>query len=348
MTARTMFAMVVDEPGAPEVLQPRELPVPEPGPGQARIRVAWAGMTPVDAMVRRERLPWMPVTYPLVPGMEHTGVVDAVGEGVDAALVGRQVLSRQSFGGYAEYSLARAAGLIELPAGIGLKVGAAYRGCSATAWYALHGAARVRAGDRVLVHSAAGAVGAMALQIARDAGAKVCGLAGGPGKVEFASGFLADPQGTVLDYLRDDWVERARAFAAPGGFDVILDGNGGPAAAHNATLVGALGRIVYVGATAGTYPEATPVAQLITKCFAVGGLDLRAAEAKMERAADPHLHEAIVGGRWRVPVSESVPLAEVAALHRRLETRQVMGRAVIEVGGDRVGGGRLVGSGAGA
>ena len=334
MTTRTMFAMVVDEPGAPEVLQPRELPVPEPGPGHARIRVAWAGMNPVDAMVRRERLPWMPVSYPLVPGMEHTGVVDAVGEGVDPALIGRRVLSRQSFGGYAEYSVARAAGLIELPPGIDLKVGAAYRGCSATAWYALHGAARVRAGDRVLVHSAAGAVGAMALQIARDAGAKVCGLAGGPRKVEFASGFLADPEGTVLDYLRDDWVERARAFAGPGGFDVILDGNGGPAAAHNTALLGALGRVVYVGATAGSYPEATPVAQLITRCISVGGLDLRAAEAKMARAADAPLHEAIPAGRWRVPVSESVPLAEVAALHRRLETRQVMGRAVIEVGGD--------------
>jgi NADPH2:quinone reductase len=332
-TSDTMRAMVVDAPGGPEVLVARRLPIPEPGAGQLRIKVAYAGMNPLDAMVRRERLAWLPVAYPLVPGMEHTGVVDAVGEGVDPALVGRRVLSRQGFGGYAEYSVASAAAVIFLPDGISLEVGAAYRGCTSTAWYALHGAARVREGDRVLVHSAAGAVGAMALQIARDAGARVCGLAGGPAKQAFAAGILSDPRGTVLDYLRDDWVEQARAFAGPDGFDVILDGNGGPNAARNLELIGVLGRLVYIGATAGAPAPAVPTPVLIARCFSVSGVDLRSAETKLGRVADTVINEAFLAGRWRAPLSEVVPLSAVADLHRRLEARELMGRVVIEVGG---------------
>lgn len=334
MTERRMRAMVVHEPGGPEALQPAESPVPRPGPGEARLRVAYAGMNPVDAMLRRARLEWMPVRYPFTPGIEHTGVVEAVGEGVDDALIGARVLSRVSFGGYAEHSLAPAAALVRLPDGMSLAVGAAYRGCSATAWYALHGAARVAAGDRVLVHSAAGAVGAMAMQVARDAGAKVCGLAGGPAKVAFARGLLADPAGEVLDYLQPDWPAQARAFAGAGGFDIILDGNGGAAAEANHGLVGVLGRIVHLGATAGAPAASVPTPQLIAGSYSIGGFTLRAVEAKMGVVADPIILREVLAGRWRVPVSEVVPLAEVAALHARLEARQVMGRALIEVGGE--------------
>lgn len=339
-----MRSMVVQEPGGPEALQPTELPVPQPGPGEARLRVAYSGMNPVDAMLRRARLEWMPVRYPFTPGIEHTGVVDAVGEGVDAALIGARVLSRVSFGGYAEYSLAPAAALLRLPDAMSLAVGAAYRGCSSTAWYALHGAARIKAGDRVLVHSAAGAVGAMAMQIARDAGAEVCGLAGGPAKVAFARELLASTAvgsaagaagatGAVLDYLQPDWPVQARAFAGPGGFDIILDGNGGADAAANHGLIGVLGRIVHLGATAGAPAASVPTPQLIAGSYSIGGMTLRAVEAKMGAVADPIILREVLVGRWRVPVSEVVPLAEVAALHARLEARQVMGRALIEVGG---------------
>lgn len=328
-----MRAMVVREPGGPEALQPAELPLPQPGPGEARLRVAYVGMNPVDAMLRRARLDWMPVRYPFTPGIEHTGIVDAVGEGVESGLVGARVLSRMSFGGYAEWSVAPAASLLRLPDEMSLATGAAYRGCSATAWYALHGAARVAAGDRVLVHSAAGAVGAMALQVARDAGAKVCGLAGGPAKVAFARALLADPAGEVLDYLQPDWPALARAFAGPGGFDVILDGNGGEAAVANHGLVGVLGRIVHLGATAGAPAAVASTPQLIAGSYSVGGLTLRAVEAKLGAVADPVIVREVLAGRWRVPVSEVVPLAEVAALHARLEARQLMGRALIEVAG---------------
>jgi len=332
----TMRAMIVAEPGGPGALQPADLPVPQPGPGQVRLRVAYVGMNPLDAMLRRERLPWLPVPYPFTPGLEHSGVVDAVGDGVDADLVGKRVLSRLGLGGYAEYSIIAAAGLVELPPEMPLKVGAAFRGCTSTAWYALHASARVQPGETVLIHSAAGAVGAMAMQIARDAGARVCGLAGGPEKVAYAADLLASDEGVVIDYLKPDWVDHARAFAGEGGFDVILDGNGGPTSDINRTLVGVLGRIVHIGSTSGTPASSVPPAMMISKSFSEGGIDLRSVENKLGGTAEPLIIDAVVRGTWRVPISEVVPLADVAALHARLESRQIKGRAVIEVGGEDV------------
>jgi len=324
-----MRAALIREPGGPEALEICDVPVPVPGPGQARIKVAYVGMNPVDAMVRRERLPWMPVEYPLIAGLEHTGVVDSVGEGVDPKRVGSRVISRSSFGGYAEYSLAPADTLIPLDDRIDLKTGCAYRGASFTAWHALHLSARLREGDRVLVHSAAGAIGIMALQIATEAGARPVGLAGGPDKVAFAEKLTACP---AVDYLAEGWPSRAIETAEGQRFDIIIDGNGGPNAHHNRDLVARLGRIVYVGATAGDYPAPLSVPELIAGSFSVGGITLTDIEVETGGDVDRHIIDRVATGAWTVPVTEEMDLAEVGELHRRLEARQLMGRAVIRVG----------------
>jgi NADPH2:quinone reductase len=327
----TMRAYVIEAPGPPESLQPREVPIPVPGPGMLRLRVAFVGMNPVDALVRRERLDWMPVQYPFTPGLEHTGVVDAVGPDVDPSWLGRRVLSRISFGGYADYSLAPVKGLLEVPEGMSLRDGCVYRGCSYTAWHALFRCARLEAGERVLIHSAAGAVGLMALQIARDAGGKVVGACGGPEKVTWVEsfGFAA-----VVNYLAPDWAAQAAAHVQGRGFDVIVDGNGGANAEHNYELIAPLGRIVYLGAMAGANPAPVSIATLIAKSFSVGGMTLRQVEEPPGSAAAQAIIEAVRSGRWRLPIGEIVPLARVADLHRRLESRLVRGRAVIEVGGE--------------
>ncbi len=331
MTATTMRALVIDEPGGPEALQLREVPVPEPGPGEARVKVAWVGMNPVDTMVRRERLDWMPVSYPLIAGLEHSGVIDAVGPGVDQAMVGRPVLSRSTFGGYADYSCAPADLLLPLDERIDLRTGCAYRGASFTAWHALHLCARVQAGDRVLVHSAAGAIGIMLLQMARDAGALPFGLAGGAAKLEFAEQLTGCP---AIDYLQPDWPQQARAAAQGESFNVIIDGNGGPNARRNYDLVAPLGRIVYIGATAGSYPEPVPIPRLISGSFSVGGMTLTQIESDDSGDVNRQIVNRIVSGDWTVPISEQVELEQVPDLHRRLEGRQVMGRAVIRIGGE--------------
>lgn len=319
-----MVAMVVPEPGPPAALKCRTLPKPQPVAGQVRIQVAYVGLNPVDAMLRRQRLDWLPVTYPFIPGAEHSGIIDAVGPGVDAGWIGRRVLSRRSFGGYAQFSVAPVAGLVRLDDRISLKLGCAYRGCTFTAWHALHSMGRLREGDRVLIHSAAGAIGIMAMQIATEAGATVVGLAGGSAKVEFARRYGSN----IIDYLKAEWPQEAARLVRDGRFDLILDGNGGPNAAYNPELIAPLGRILYIGNTAGRFPHPFEAQQLIGGSYWVGGMTLQQIEAVVpDLTAD--LVEAIATGRWQIPVTETVRLSDVTRAHERLEARELCGRVVI-------------------
>ncbi|MEZ5514977.1 MAG: zinc-binding alcohol dehydrogenase family protein [Steroidobacteraceae bacterium] len=330
---QTMRAMVVNEPGSPDVLQPVQLPVPEPGAGRVRLRVAFVGMNPVDALVRRERLDWMPVRYPFVPGLEHTGVVDRVGPDVDPSWLGQRVLSRVSFGGYADYSIAAAGTLLRVPPELSLLEGCVYRGCSYTAWHALFKVAQLASGDRLLVHSAAGAVGIMALQMAASVGATAVGLLGNVDKIDWVRSFH---EGPIISYLDESWVSHALQASGGGGYDVIIDGNAGPTAERNFDLVARLGRIVYLGAMSGSPAPPVPVARLIDKSCLIAGMTLRQIEEPPGSAADREILGAIVAKRWKLPISEVVPLAHAADLHRRLEARQLKGRAVVEVGGEKV------------
>lgn len=322
-----MSAIVVAAPGPPSALKLLRLPVPHPGPGAVRLKVAFVGLNLIDAMLRRERLDWLPVTYPFIPGAEHTGIVDEIGDGVHPAWLGRRVLSRLSFGGYAQYSIAPAAGLVRLDDRMSLKTGCAYRGASLTAWHALHSLGRIQPGESVLVHSAAGAIGIMAIQIALDQGARPIGLAGGPAKVQFGEQFGA----LVIDYLQPDWPERA--LAANGGrrFDVILDGNSGPSAERNYELVAPLGRIVFFGASAGRYPLPVAVERLVNNSCSVSGMTLRQIEGLTGAGAEQLIVAKIVEGQWKVPISEVRPLQDAAELHRLLEARALKGRVVMAV-----------------
>jgi NADPH2:quinone reductase len=326
-----MRAMVIDAPGPPAGLTLRQIPVPTPGEGQALLKVAYVGMNPLDGMARAGKVDFLPITWPFVPGLEKTGVVVAVGPGVDSSLMGRRCIARLGFGGYADHALSAAKLLLPLDPRIDLKTGCVYRGCSFTAWHGLYKAGRLQKGETVLIHSAAGAIGIMAMQIAKDAGCQVIGLCGGARKVAYAKSFGPDH---VFDYTQPDWPEHVKAATHNCGCDVILDGNGGPNAAYNVDLAAKLGRIVHIGATAGSYPAPVPIPTLIFKNIAVVGMNLAPIEDPPGGATDRTIIEAVATGRWRVPISETVEFTEVAELHARLESRQVMGRAVVKVGGD--------------
>jgi NADPH2:quinone reductase len=327
----SMRAMMADAPGAPSVLQLKTVAVPTPGEGQALMKVAYVGMNPLDAMARAGKIDFLPITWPFIPGLEKTGIVTAVGAGVDPALVGQRVIARSEFGGYGEFAVVKAKLLLKLDPRIDLKTGCVYRGCSFTAWHGLYKAGRLQKGETVLVHSAAGAIGIMAVQIAKDAGCMVIGLCGGPDKVAYAKSFGAD---NVFDYLQPDWADQAKAATHGKGFDVILDGNGGPNAEKNVGLAASLGRIVYIGATAGSYPTPVPIPTLIFKNISVVGMNLAPIEDPPGSATDQAIIDAAATGRWKVPISEVVDLENTADLHIRLEARKVMGRAVIRVGSE--------------
>jgi NADPH:quinone reductase len=255
-------------------------------------------------------------------------VVDAVGPGVSPDLIGRRVISRSSFGGYADYSLAPAAKLLMLDDRIDLKTGAVYRGAAFTAWHALHKAARLQSGETVLVHSAAGAVGAMLVQIAKDAGATVIGLAGSQAKVDYAKSFGAD---AAFDYTKDAWIAQVKAATNDRGVDVIIDCNGGPNFPKNFEVIAPLGRIFSIGVTGGGQPPPIPFGVLSGKSFSVGGMTLTQVESPPGSDVDKQIIAAVASGRWRVPLGETVPLERVAELHTRLEARALMGRGIVAV-----------------
>jgi NADPH2:quinone reductase len=326
----TMRAIVAEQPGGPDSLILKTVPVPAPGPGQARIQVAYSALNPLDTHARANRIKWGHPGFPFVPGYEYAGRVDAVGDGVDPALVGRRVAAMSEWGGNADYALATAARLVMVPDAFNWKLGAVFATCAATSWHLVHSAARVGPGTTLLVHSAAGAVGALTTQIAVEAGATVFGLAGGPDKVAFARQFGA---AEVLDYLDGEWVRKLKDLTGGRGVDAIIDGNAGPDAPRNYEAIAPLGNVIYLGAMAGQAP-AVSIPQLIGKSFSVTGFVQFFHQARSRGAENAEIVAALSSGRWRIPVEQVFPLEEVPRAQALFEGRRLVGRSLIEVGGE--------------
>ena len=165
-----MRAIVADVPGGPEVLTLKDILIPEPGPGQARVRVAYSDLNPLDTHARAKRVAWNAPTFPYTPGYEYSGLVDKVGVGVEASLVGKRVASVGEWGGNAEYAIATAARLSMIPEGFDWQTGTIYQTGAYSAWHLVHTVGKVKPGMSVLFHSGAGSVSIMGSQIAREAG----------------------------------------------------------------------------------------------------------------------------------------------------------------------------------
>ena len=325
-----MRVFLADQPGPPGSLYARDLPIPEPGYGQLRIRVAYTTLNPLDVLIRQGRVTWMQRTWPFVPGLEISGRVDKVGVGVDMTWQGKAVTSATDFGGAAEYVIVAANKVTPLIEPLGWIVGTAWRVPTLTAWYLLNNAAKVKPGEWVVVHSAAGAVGAMAVQIARDMGARVIGLAGGAAKVGYARGLGADH---VLDYREPGWPAEVKKLTGDGA-SLIIDGNGGEIALKNNQAIAAQGRIFYIGATSGVPAPQVPPQLLIARSISVGGFNLNSIPEATITADEPRLIAKLVEKRWRFPVGEIADLDAMPDFHARFEARALMGRTVFKVGGD--------------
>ncbi|HKZ74952.1 MAG TPA: zinc-binding dehydrogenase [Steroidobacteraceae bacterium] len=326
----TMRAAYIQEACGPEGLTVRDLPIPEPGAGQVRVRVAYAALNPLDTHARAFRIKWGHPGFPFVPGYEYSGRVDAVGPGVDTALIGRRVASHGEWGGNGELALATAAHVVPIPDRLSWQLGAAFSTSAVTAWHLVHSAGRVGEGTHLVVHSAAGSVGALVTQIAKEAGAVVYGLVGGADKVAYARQFGADH---LIDYRGENWPARFKVLSGGRGADVIIDGNAGPGAVKNYEVVAPLGNVIYIGAMDGQAPEVN-VSMLIGKSFSVTGFVQFFHQAKTGGAENAEIAEKLATGRWRIPIERVFALDEVAEAHRLFEARALRGRSLIRVGGD--------------
>jgi NADPH2:quinone reductase len=325
-----MKAMIADAPGAPDVLELREIPIPEPGPREVRLRVAYAALNPLDTHARAARVAYMAPDFPFTPGIEFSGLVDAVGDGVDPVWIGKRVVSEKHWGGCAEYATTPVDNLLEIPEGFDWILGTVFHTCVYSSWHALYTAGRLRSDDRVLLHSAAGAIGAMSAQIAGDAGANVLGLCS-PAKFDFARSYGADH---VFSSSDPDWPARVLEATEGHGADLIIDGIAGPEAPKNFEAAAPLGQVIYMGAVGGYAPPVDISRELYAKSIAVRGYMVYVAMAATGGAELPEIHDALLSGRWKAPISEIVDLENTPDLHRRFEARELMGRNLIRVGGE--------------
>lgn len=298
-----MKAAIITEPGGPEVLEVREVPDPVPGPGQVRVRVKAAGVQPFDLAIREGwRPPYATGELPDIPGNELAGIVDAVGDGVEAWRPGDEVLGFTLLGGYAEYVVVPADQLVRKPASMPWEVAGGFTAGAQTAELAWE-EVEPGPGDVVLVHGAAGNVGGFAVQLARLRGARVIGTAR-PEHHAYLRSLRAEP----VDY-RDDLVDRVRALA-PDGVDVVLDSAGREALDATVALAKDLSRTrtlyehergpqVGVATLSGTR-SAERLARLVSEYDEGRITSLIRATYPLEKAADAHRQLETGHGRGKI------------------------------------------------
>src|SRR5690606_23486867 len=212
-----MKAIRVERPGGPEVLKLQDVPLPEPGPGQARVRIHHIGVNYIDIY---HRTGLYPLDLPFTPGSEAAGVVDAVGEGVTEVKVGDRVAYAMHRGSYAEYAVVPAWILAPLPDEISFETAAAVMLQGLTAHYLTHSTFPIQPGHKVLVHAAAGGVGLLLVQMAKARGATVFGTVSTQAKAELAKAAGADE---VILYTQEDFAEAIQTITGGEGLDCVYD-----------------------------------------------------------------------------------------------------------------------------
>lgn len=366
-----MKRVVIHRPGGYERLVLEDVPAPEPAAGEVAIDVAAAGVNFADSFVRMGLYASAKalVGYPITPGFDVAGRVAALGDGVEAPAIGTPVLGMTLFGGYAGRVCLPAEQVAPVPGHWLLTTAAGLPTAFLTAWYALHELGSVRAGQQVLVHSAAGGVGQALVQLARQAGAEVTGVVGAPHKVAAVERLGA---AAIDKWNRPLW--RMAEQCAPGGFDLVLDANGvttlGGSYAHLAPggrLIvygfhgmfrkvrsdGAAGRVHWPRLIAAVLrtPRFSPLNMVSHNRGVLGfNLSFMADRRALLRAGlDRVMALAEAGGIEPIPVT-AYPVERVAEAQRDLESGQTVGKLVLTFDGDRAGadtGGAVAAPGAG-
>lgn len=333
-TTGTMNAIRLHAFGPAENLTYEAVPTPVAAPGQVRIAVAAAGVHLLDTTLRQGiqgPAPALP-ELPTVPGREVAGTVDALGPGTDPSWLGRSVVVHLGFapGGYAEYAVADADRLHPVPPGLGPAEAVAMIGTGRTTLGILQFAG-LGPDSTALIPAAAGGIGTLLVQYARNAGATVIALAGGPAKTALAA---ANGAHLAVDYTAPDWPDAVRAHA-PGGATVLFDSVGGATARAALGLLAPRARHLVFGWSAGPLTltdaeRADLTARGITTRNVLGPAMLQAVGAPDPlRVLETRALAEAAAGRLR-PAVQRHPLAEAASAHRALQTRATTGKVVLE------------------
>jgi NADPH2:quinone reductase len=327
-----MRALVLNGPGKPETLQMAELPIPEPGMGEIRVRVYATSLNPVDYKVSMNGLPgWV---YPFVLGVDVAGVVDKVGEGVTGWKPGDRVVYHGNTtkpGGFAEYAITTAHTVAAIPEQLTFTEAAAFPCAGLTAYQLLQRKMNIKLGQSVLIHAGAGGVGGYAIQLAKALGAAVILTTASSGSFEHVRSLGAD---VTIDYQNDNIQERVLEATAGLGVDLIVNTLNRATAQTDLTLLAFGGQL---GCIAGA-PETVADFQPSSKTFTLHKVMLGGAHASNNHAAQADLAtmasefmKLMVDKKVSAMVTEVISLEDVPSELTRLSERHVKGKIVVRM-----------------
>ncbi|BBC71424.1 NAD(P)H-quinone oxidoreductase [Altererythrobacter sp. B11] len=326
----TMNVVAIAEPGGPEVLKLEQRPVPQPGPDEVLVKVAWAGVNRPDVLQRQGLYPPPPGASD-IPGLEIAGEVVSCGADVGPELGGGMVCALVSGGGYAEYCLAKADHCLPVPAGVPLEEAAALPETLFTVWHNVFERGWARDGETLLVHGGTSGIGTMAIKLARLFGIEVIVTCGSEEKCAAARALGADH---AINYRDEDFVEAVRRITGGRGADLVLDMVAGSYTQRNLDCLAEDGRLVTIAVLGGAKAEIN-MAKLMVKRHTMTGSTLRARPDSFKALLANEIREqvwpAVGEGALRPAMDRSFPLAEAAAAHARMEGGDHIGKIVLQV-----------------
>jgi putative PIG3 family NAD(P)H quinone oxidoreductase len=324
-----MRAIVITNPGGPEVLEELDRPLPEPGLGQVRVRIRASALNRADILQRKGGYP-APLGSPSdIPGMEYTGEVDAVGDAVNLWSVGSRVMGLVGGGGHAEYVCVHEREAMEVPAGLSWEEAAAIPEVFLTAYDALFRQLDLRAGERLLIHAVGSGVGTAAVQLARAAGVTVFGTSRSAWKLARAADLGLD---IGIDSSQDGWPARLDAATERKGVNAILDLLGGSYLTDSLRALAPRGRLILVGLTAGRRAE-LDLGTILNKRLRIVGTVLRSRPLEEKISLAREFSERVLPmfeSRLLRPVVERVfSFSDVREAHRLMESDSNFGKIVL-------------------
>lgn len=320
-----MKAILIKEHGGPEVLKLADVEIGKPGPDQALVKIANAGINFIDVYRRKGTYP---VPVPYIPGLEASGTVEAVGDNVKNVKPGDRVAYVHEPGSYAEKCLVKASLLIPLPKSLSFEQGAAFPLQGMTAHYLIHEFRKINRGDNVLIHAAAGGMGLLLTQWAKHLGARVIGTTSSEEKAKAAKEAGADE---VILYTKQNFVDEVKRLTNGKGVELIIDGVGKTTFPGNLEAAAMRGNIVIFGSASGPADPIGPNV-LQKKSLTLSGGSLAnyistPEELKMRATA---VLEGIEKGWLKLNIDEVFDLARADDAHRRLEERKSSGKILLK------------------
>jgi NADPH:quinone reductase len=320
-----MKAIQVQQTGGPEVLKLVDVPAPKPKANEALVQVKAIGVNFIDVYFREGRYPAQP---PFIPGQEAAGVVTEVGDDVTAVKVGDRVAYTGTLGSYAEFTVVPADRLVKIPERLDFKEAAAAMLQGMTAHYLVHSTFPLKRGEVALIHAAAGGVGLLLVQMAKNIGARVIGTAGTEAKAALAKAAGADE---VIVYTTHDFEAETKRMTENKGVHVIYDGVGKDTFDKDLNLLRPRGYLVLFGGSSGAVPPFDPI-----KLSQKGSLFLTrptlnhyiTTREELEHRANDVLNW-ISSGKLKLRIEHTYPLVQAAQAHRDLEARKTTGKLLL-------------------